>query len=97
MKINWKVRLKNPAFWITIIPVVIAFVYNILAAFDIFPNVTEYAVTEWLGAIVTALASIGILNDPTTDGLNDSQRALTYNNPYVSEYEDNSDRKGDEE
>lgn len=96
MKINWKVRLKNPAFWITIIPVVIAFIYNILAAFDVFPKVSEYDVIEWLGAIVTALGAIGVLNDPTTNGLSDSQRALTYETPYISEAEDNTDRKGDE-
>lgn len=96
MKINWKVRLKNPVLWLTLAPTIVTFVYTILAAFDVFPKISEYDVIEWLGAIVTALASIGILNDPTTDGLNDSQRALTYTNPYVSEYEDNEDRKGDE-
>lgn len=87
MKINWKVRLRNPYFYLTIIPTLITLIYTLLGAFDVVPSISESVVVEWLGAIVTALASIGILNDPTTDGLNDSQRALGYEQPYVSDTE----------
>ncbi|MBO7320198.1 MAG: phage holin, partial [Clostridia bacterium] len=40
MKINWKVRLKQPAFWIATIPVVITFVYSVLALVGVVPSVT---------------------------------------------------------
>lgn len=78
MKINWKVRLKNPVFYLTIIPAVIALVYTVLGVFDVVPTISEDTVTNAVTAIITALTTLGVLIDPTTNGVNDSERALTY-------------------
>lgn len=78
MKINWKARFKNKAFVITFITMIIAFIYSMLALFGVVPSVAEDTVTEIITLIVEFLAMLGILVDPTTDGVNDSERALTY-------------------
>jgi phi LC3 family holin len=81
MKINWKVRLKNPAFWVTVIPALITVVYAVLSIFDIVPNVTEETVVKGFMALMSVLATLGIVVDPTTKGVCDSDRAMTYNKP----------------
>lgn len=81
MKINWNVRLKNPVFWLTVIPAVIALVYTILGLFGVVPTISEDTLVNAITAIVTALTTIGVLVDPTTKGVGDSDRALTYEEP----------------
>lgn len=81
MKINWKVRLRNPAFWMTIIPALVACVYSILGACGVVPVIAEDAVTGVIGTVVTGLAMLGVLIDPTTAGMSDSERAMNYERP----------------
>lgn len=81
MNINWKVRLKNPVFWTTIIPAAVSFVYCIMGAFGIVPALTESMVLNIAGAVITALTVVGVLVDPTTKGVGDSHLAMTYNAP----------------
>lgn len=81
MKINWKVRLKNPMFWLTVIPAVITFIYTVLGAFDVVPALSQDVVVNIVTAIITALTTIGVLIDPTTKGVGDSERALGYDVP----------------
>ena len=81
MKINWKVRLKQPAFWIATIPVVITFVYSVLALVGIAPSITQDTVQNLFLALVAVLAQFGIVVDPTTKGVSDSDRAMKYNKP----------------
>ena len=81
MKINWKVRLKNPTFWLTVVPATVTFVYFLLSAFDIVPGISEVTVINALTAIITGLTALGVLVDPTTKGVGDSERALCYECP----------------
>lgn len=81
MKINWKVRLKNHMFWLTVIPAVITFIYTVLGAFDVVPALSQDVVVNIVTAIITALTTIGVLIDPTTKGVGDSERALGYDRP----------------
>ena len=81
MKINWKVRLKNPVFWLTVIPAVIALVYTILGLLGIVPTISEDTLVNSATAIISALTTVGVLIDPTTKGVSDSDRALTYEEP----------------
>ncbi len=92
MKINWKVRVKNPVWWAQI---VLAVLTPILA----YAGLTAADITTWaalgdllLGAIsnpyVLALVALSVwnaINDPTTAGVGDSAQALTYNKPKGSE------------
>lgn len=79
--INLKVRLRNPVFWATIIPALLAFVYSVLGAFDVVPAIAESEVVNIITAIISALTTIGVLNDPTTAGISDSEQAMTYEKP----------------
>ncbi len=81
MKINWKVRIKQPAFWIATIPVMITFVYSVLAFAGFTPSITEDIAQNLFIAVVALLAQFGIIVDPTTKGVNDSDRAMTYDKP----------------
>ena len=85
MKVNWKVRFKNKTWLTMFISLIVGFVFNILKMFDIVPVVTESFVMNVVGQVLTFLGLIGVLIDPTTDGLNDSIRAMGYEEPWVDE------------
>ena len=91
MDINWKVRFKNPTFWIGLIGAIGA---PILA----YLGITAADLTTWesvggvartavanpylLGMVaLSVLSFLGIVTDPTTKGLGDSARALGYDEP----------------
>ena len=57
---------------------IIAFVYQLLSMFEVVPKVSESTVINLLGMVVNLLAGLGVIVDPTTDGINDSDRAMTY-------------------
>ena len=82
MKINWKVRFKNKVWLSTFISLIVGFVYNILACFDIFPAVTQNAIMQIIGNVLTFLGLIGVIVDPITAGIEDSNRAMSYNEPW---------------
>ena len=82
MKINWKVRFKNRVWLGSFLSLIIGFVYSLLGLFDVFPEVTENAVMQLINQVLTFLGLIGVLVDPTTAGLGDSLRALSYEEPY---------------
>ena len=78
MKINWKVRFKNKTFLVTFITVIVSVVYQVLAALEIVPKISQDTVMNCLLAIVTILPGLGVVTDPTTKGITDSERALEY-------------------
>ena len=90
MKINWKVRFKNKTWLTMFISLIVGFVFNMLKLFDIFPAVTENQIMEVVSSVLTFLGLIGVLVDPTTAGLADSNRAMSYNDPWNDkiDYED---------
>ncbi len=81
MKINWKVRLKNKVWLGSFCSLVIGFVYSMLALFDVFPEVTQSLVLQLMNQVLTFLGLIGVIVDPTTAGIGDSERALGYEEP----------------
>lgn len=74
--LNLKIRLKNKTFIITMMTTIIAFVYQMLAQFEVVPKITQDQTIQVLMLIVNILAGLGILVDPTTDGVKDSERIL---------------------
>lgn len=78
MKINIKERLKNKAFVLSMATLIITFVYQILGIFGIVPLISEDSIVNVVTIGVNFLAMIGVLVDPTTAGMSDSERALTY-------------------
>ena len=82
MKINWKVRFRNKAWLGSFLGLMVSFVYTLLALFNIFPEITRSLVLQLLNQILTFLGLIGVIVDPTTAGLGDSERALGYEVPW---------------
>ena len=82
MKVNWKVRFKNRIWLSSFICTVISFAYNIMGMLDIFPAITQNSVVQIVNEILLFLSLIGVIADPTTEGLNDSQRAMSYEEPW---------------
>jgi phi LC3 family holin len=64
------------------ISLVVGFVFNILRLFDVSPVVTESLVMNIAGQVLTLLGLIGVIVDPTTAGVGDSERALGYEEPW---------------
>lgn len=88
MKINWKVRFKNPQF---IAQLVVSIFVPILAYLGITAadltnwNIVGDVLLEALGnPYVLGLIVVSVYNsviDPTVSGLSDSRTALTYQKP----------------
>lgn len=87
MKLNWKVRFRNKIWLTSFISLIVGFIYNVLSAFEIFPSVTQSAIMQIVGNILEFLGLIGVIIDPTTAGINDSNRAMTYEVPYQDDAE----------
>ena len=88
-KINWKVRFKNKVWLGSFLSLIVGFIYSMLALFDVFPQVTQNLVVQLLNQVLTFLGLIGVIADPTTAGLGDSDRAMGYEEPYRDENEHN--------
>ena len=81
--INWKVRIKNKAFWIAFIPAIILLIKSIAAVFGFDIDLSEIGgkLTSVVEAVFVVLVILGIVEDPTTAGITDSKQALTYEKP----------------
>lgn len=81
MNINWRVRLQNKTFLTGLISLVVVFVYDLLQLLEIAPPVTQSAVMQVAEGILMILGMVGVIADPTTNGLSDSKHAMTYTSP----------------
>lgn len=83
LQINWLVRIKNKAFWLAAIPAALLLVQAVAGLFGFALDLGE--VGDKLLAVVNAafavLAVLGVVADPTTEGVGDSVRALGYQEP----------------
>ncbi len=82
-KINWKVRLKNKVFWATAIPTVLLLIHQILRMFGVefdYIGLSEELMDIFNTAFIL-LGLVGIVNDPTTSGFEDSEQAMEYDKP----------------
>lgn len=82
-KINWKIRIKNKNFWITLIPAVLLLIQVVAAVFDVTIDLGELGnkLLAVVNAVFAVLTILGIVNDPTTAGISDSSQAMTYTKP----------------
>lgn len=84
MKINFLVRSKNPWFWVGLCG-------TILAAMGVSPEMFTSWDAVWEAVVnmvsnpymlvSVVLAVLGVFVDPTTSGISDSKRALSYKSP----------------
>lgn len=78
---NWKLRLQNKTTLIAIIAAAVSLVYQVLGICGVVPRVTEDTIMTVAGTLINALCLLGIVVDPTTKGIADSERAMNYNKP----------------
>ena len=83
MKINWKVRAKNKVFWMALIPALLMLAKTVANLFGCTIELIEVesnllAVIE---SVFMVLGIMGVVADPTTSGIGDSEQALTYDTP----------------
>ena len=85
--INWKIRLMNKQFWLSLIPALALCAQAIAAVFG-----WEIDLTTAVGKLLTVvntvfalLVVLGVVVDPTTAGIGDSNRALGYDEPWEDE------------
>ena len=83
MKINWTVRIKNKLFWLTIVPAIFALIAKVLELCGVHfeYGTLEAQVCDIIESIFVVLGILGIVNDPTTAGVKDSELAMTYEEP----------------
>lgn len=82
--INWKVRLRNKAFWLAFIPAVLLLVQTVAALFGFALNLGDMGdkLLAVVNALFALLSILGVVVDPTTQGVGDSQRAMGYVVPH---------------
>ena len=85
--INWRVRIRNKAFWVAIIPAVLVLIQVVAAMFGYTLDLGELGnkLIALVNAVFVVLSILGVVNDPTTSGLSDSKQAMTYELPKEKE------------
>lgn len=81
--INWQVRIKNKQFWLSIIPAVLLLIQVVADVFGFKIDLGNLGskLLEVVNAVFAVLVILGIVVDPTTKGISDSDQALEYETP----------------
>lgn len=81
--INWRVRVNNKAFWMAIVPAVALLAQAVASVFGWELDLSDMTgrVLAVVDAVFAVLVVLGVVVDPTTEGLGDSARALKYIHP----------------
>ena len=81
--INWRVRFKNKNFWLSFIPAILLLLQVIANVFGYnfdFGDLGNKLIAV-VNAVFVVLSLLGVVTDPTTVGVSDSERALTSTQP----------------
>lgn len=81
MKINWVLRFKNKQTLAALAATVIGAAYQVLGILGVVAPISQESLIQLVGIILTVLAGIGVVVDPTTRGASDSKRAMSYGEP----------------
>lgn len=81
--INWKVRIKNKSFWLALIPAVLLLIQAVAAlfGFELDLDFLGERLLAVVNAVFVVLTILGVVVDPTTQGVGDSERAMGYDEP----------------
>lgn len=81
--INWIVRIKNKTFWVAAIPAILLLVQVVANIFGLTIDLGELGnkLLALVNAIFSVLVILGVVTDPTTEGVGDSELAMTYTEP----------------
>lgn len=88
MKINWKVRFANPEFWKQIalavfVPLLAYYglMWEDMTTWAAIGNLFVQAIQNPVVVLSVVVSVYNAIIDPTTKGIGDSERALTYDKP----------------
>lgn len=83
MTVNWRVRIRNKNFWLALVPAVLLLAQVCAAPFGYEWDfgVLNAQLAAIVNALFAVLAIMGIVADPTTAGVGDSEQALSYEKP----------------
>ena len=81
---NWRLRIKNKTVLAALVSALVTFVYTVLATLEIVPSIQQDQIIGIFGIILNLLTTLGVLVDPTTEGVQDSSRAMNYEEPKKS-------------
>lgn len=81
MKINWKVRLRKKTFWVSLIALLLVLANQVAEIFGFDITIYNDQITAMSETVLGILALLGIVIDPTTSGIGDSEQALSYDKP----------------
>ncbi|MCU7557245.1 phage holin [Macrococcus capreoli] len=81
MKINWKLRFQSKTTLISLIGLIAMFINQITNLFGVDYSDTVQKIVLIATTVVSILVAIGIVNDPTVSGLNDSDKSMSKEYP----------------
>lgn len=89
-KINWKVRIRNKQFWLAVVPAVALVAQAVGAVFGYNIDLTTMVgkIQAVVNAVFALLVILGVVVDPTTAGVGDSRRAMSYEEPWQDQQEE---------
>lgn len=82
-KINWKIRIVNKQFWLSVVPAILLVLQAVGAVFGYTLNFGDLGnkLLAVVNSVFSLLVILGIVIDPTTKGISDSKRAMHYQEP----------------
>ena len=81
MKINWKVRFKHKPFLLALFALVMLLAQQVTSFFGVDTTIYNDQVTDLFNTVLAILVLFGVVSDPTTTGMSDSQQAMRYHEP----------------
>ena len=81
MKINWKVRFKHKPFLVSLFALVMLLAQQVASFFGLDTTIYNEQATDLFNTVLAILVLLGIVSDPTTEGVSDSKQAMFYNKP----------------
>lgn len=80
MNINWKVRFGNKQWVISFLSAVLLLIQVVAAVFGYTLDLGDLGnkLIAVINALFAVLVLLGVVTDPTTPGVNDSEQAMTY-------------------
>ena len=81
MKINWKVRFKHKTFLVSLFSLALILVQQVASIFGVDTTIYNEQITDLFNTILAILVLLGVVVDPTTSSVSDSEKALNYTKP----------------
>jgi phi LC3 family holin len=78
---NWKLRFQNKVTLTAILLLGLSLIYKVCELAGVMPGITQTEIANVIEMVVDLLVLLGVVTDPTTKGVTDSARAMTYTEP----------------